>query len=182
MNMIPLKPKTVISLGLRGYSVHRLSPEDSRAIQALFDKCLDFMLLVDGHPAGAHAGEEEFQDVPPGRSPADKLMLGIFDQQGALVGLLDAMKDYPDEGTWWIGLLLFLPEVRSQGLGHVVVSWFAEYVQGNGGQAIMLGVVEENERAYQFWERMGFELVSKTEPRRFGDKTQTVSVMRKLIL
>jgi ribosomal protein S18 acetylase RimI-like enzyme len=43
----------------------------------------------------------------------------------------------------------------------------------------MLGVVEENRAAYQFWQKLGFELVRKTEPRLFGRKTQAVYVMRR---
>jgi len=173
-----LKTEIVFNISLQAYSVRHLSPADSAAIQRLYERCLDYMLLVDGHPAGPHSGEEEFQNVPPGKSPGDKFMFGIFYQQNDLVGLLDAMRGYPDESTWWIGLLLFLPEVRSQGLGQMVVQGFAETVRASSGQAIMLGVVEENKRAYEFWNRMGFELVRKTEPRQFGNKTQTVSILR----
>jgi ribosomal protein S18 acetylase RimI-like enzyme len=35
----------------------------------------------------------------------------------------------------------------------------------------MLGVVEENQAAYEFWQRLGFEFVRQTEPRQFGKKT-----------
>jgi ribosomal protein S18 acetylase RimI-like enzyme len=176
-----MKTETVFDLGIQTYTVHQLSLEDSQAIQELYDKCLDFMLLVDGHPAGPNAGEEEFQDVPPGRSPDDKFVVGIVDQENDLVGLLDVLRGYPDETTWWIGLLLFAPQVRSQGLGKRVVQGFTEYVRACGGQAIMLGVVEENMHAYKFWSRMGFEFVRQTEPRQFGNKTQTVSIMRRTL-
>ena len=43
----------------------------------------------------------------------------------------------------------------------------------------MLGVVEESERAYRFWSKMGFEFVRETEPRPFKNKTQTVRIMRR---
>jgi len=88
------------------------------------------------------------------------------------------MRRYPDDATWWIGLLLLAPEARSQGLGEKVLRAFVEVVRAGGGRAIMLGVVEDNQQAYKFWARMGFELVRQTEPRQFGNKTQTVSVMR----
>ncbi len=42
----------------------------------------------------------------------------------------------------------------------------------------MLGVVEDNARAYEFWKRVGFEDVRVTEPRVFGEKVQRVRVMR----
>jgi len=57
---------------------------------------------------------------------------------------------------------------------------FSEYVRLHGGKAMMLGVVEDNRRAYRFWQKMGFEVVRKTEPRRFGKKIQSVYVMRRV--
>jgi RimJ/RimL family protein N-acetyltransferase len=174
-----MKTEPAFDMGTPAYSVHRLFPEDSQAIQELFEKCLDFMLLVDGHPAGPHAAEEELCDVPPGKSLDDKFVFGIVNLQNDLVGYLDVLRDYPDETTWWIGLLLIVPEIRSQGMGQKIVRGFADYVLANEGQTIMLGVVEENKLAYRFWERMGFEFVHTTEPRKFGEKIQRVNVMRR---
>jgi ribosomal protein S18 acetylase RimI-like enzyme len=173
---------TVFDIGPEAYTVRRLSLEDIGGIQRLYEKCLDYMLLVDGRAADPDAVVEEFQFVPPGNSSADKFVFGIANEQNDLVGLLDTLRGYPDERTWWIGELLFVPEIRSQGLGQLVVQGFIEYVQASGGQAIMLGVVYENMRAFRFWNRMGFELVRKTEPRQFGNKTHTVSVMRRTLL
>jgi GNAT superfamily N-acetyltransferase len=177
-----LKTETAFDVSLQAYSIHQLLLEDSGAIQTLYEKCLDFMLLVDGHPAGPNSGEEEFQDVPPGKSLDDKFVFGIVNRQNELVGILDVLRGYPDETTWWIGLFLLLPEVRLHGIGPKVFQAFAEYARGQGGSAIMLGVVEENTLAYQFWQKAGFEFISLTEPRQFGEKTQKVSVMRRSLL
>jgi ribosomal protein S18 acetylase RimI-like enzyme len=105
-------------------------------------------------------------------------VFGIVNRQNDIVGLLDVVRSYPEQTVWWIGLFLFIPEIRSQGIGQKVLEGFAKYVRVNGGQAIMLGVVEENKRAYKFWKMAGFEFVRTTEPRQFGNKTQTVSIMR----
>jgi len=177
-----MKTETTFDIDLPGYSVRQLSLEDLGAIQGLLDKCLDYMLLVDGHPADPDGVEEDFQFVPPGKTLDDKFVFGIYNQQKDLVGMLDAMRGYPDETTWWIGLLLFVPEVRSQGIGQKVLHGFIEYVRLNGAQALMLGVVEQNQLAYKFWSRMGFEFVRQTEPQQFGDKTQAVNIMRRLLL
>jgi ribosomal protein S18 acetylase RimI-like enzyme len=66
-------------------------------------------------------------------------------------------------------------------LGRKLVEAFAKYVRVCGGRAIMLGVVEENVRAYQFWSQMGFEFVRQTEPQQFGEKKQKVNIMRRTI-
>ncbi len=173
-----MKNEIAFDIEGQGCSMHILTHEDAKAIQTVYEKCVDYMLLVDGHPAGKNAAEGEFQDLPPGRSADDKFMFGIVNPLNDLVGVLDIMRWYPDDVTWWIGLLLLVPEIRSQGIGQKVLKGFSEYVKAKGGQAIMLGVVEDNERAFQFWSKMGFEFVRESEPRPFGNKTQTVRIMR----
>ncbi len=161
------------------YSTRRLLLADIEAMQGLYDRCLDFMLLIDGHAADPGGVEEDFLFVPPGNSSEDKFIYGIFDRQGDLIGVLDTLRGYPEEKTWWIALLLFVPEIRSLGLGEKVLEAFAGFVRASGAQAIMLGVVEENPRAYKFWSRMGFEFVQKREPEQFGNKMHSVIVMRR---
>jgi ribosomal protein S18 acetylase RimI-like enzyme len=96
-----------------------------------------------------------------------------------MVGVLEGMRHYPEEATWWIGLLLLSPQVRGSGLGRKVVEGFSEYVRSEHGTSIMLGVVEENRATFLFWQRLGFKLVRRSEPRPFGKKVQTVTVMQK---
>ena len=168
-------------LGLPGYTVRSLTPADAPAIQRLYEQCLDYCLLVDGHPPSSGAAVEEFSSAPPGKSLADKFLFGIGGPLGELAGLLDCVRGYPDETTWWIGLLLFAPEARAHGLGSATVRGFANYAQAHGAQALMLGVVDENTRAYAFWMRQGFEPARTTEPRQFGVKTHAVHVMRRAL-
>lgn len=174
--------ETIFEIGSPDYAVRWLSLEDTTALQELFDKCLDYLLLVDGQGPAAHAAEEEFRSVPDGRSPDDKFLLGIVNQRANLIGFLEGLRHHPDEKTWWIGLLLLAPEIRGQGIGHKVVQGFCRYARMRGCQAIMLGVVDDNERAYEFWKRLGFELLHKTEPRRFGNKSHAVRVMRRMLV
>jgi ribosomal protein S18 acetylase RimI-like enzyme len=169
----------VFESGLPDYSVHRLEPEDIPALQLLFNKCSDYTFIVEGESTSPTAAQETFQFVPPGRSPSDKFIFGLIDQHNKIVGLLEGMSHYPDDTTWWIGLLMLSPEVRGRGVGRKLLDGFSRYVQSRGGTIIMLGVVEANQRAYRFWQQMGFKLIRKTEPRQFGKKEQAVFVMQR---
>ncbi len=173
-----MKKEKAFETSLPEVTIHLLDEDDSPAIQEVFDKSLDFMLLVDGHPASPDAGREEFNDLPPGKSPADLFIFGIVRREGGLAGLLEVLRGYPEENTWWIGLLLLTPEGRSRGLGAGVLQGFVNHVRSTGAASIMLGVVEENTSAHRFWSRMGFEQVRRTEPRSFGNKMQAVDYMR----
>ena len=163
------------------YSVFRLEPEHTESLQKLFEQCADFAQLVEGESVIPEAAMDIFHSAPAGKSLADKFLYGLLNRQGTLVGVLEGMRHYPDDATWWIGLLLLAPETRRHGLGRKVIDAFAEYMRLEKGRAVMLGVVEENEAAFRFWQQMGFEFVRQTGPRPFGRKTQKVNVMRREI-
>jgi ribosomal protein S18 acetylase RimI-like enzyme len=112
----------------------------------------------------------------------DKFLYGFLDRDDAIIGVLEGLRDYPDDAVWWVGLLLLAPEARGYGVGRKIMEAFSEYVRLEKGTGIMLGVVEENQAAYRFWQGLGFELVRQTEPRLFGRKTQKVNVMRRELI
>jgi ribosomal protein S18 acetylase RimI-like enzyme len=161
------------------YFVCELQPENTASLQKLFDQCADYAMIVEGEGVSPSAAQETFDTVPSGRSLSDKYVYGLLDRKGNIVGVLEGMRYYPDEMTWWIGLFMLAPGIRGQGLGQRLIQGFSDYVCSEKGTSIMLGVVEENRAAYQFWQKLGFELVRKTEPRLFGRKTQAVYVMRR---
>jgi GNAT superfamily N-acetyltransferase len=149
------------------------------AVQTLCETCADFFWLAEGRAAPPDAGLDILIDLPPGRSIEDKFVYGLFDPQGLLLGVLEGLRHYPDAETWWIGLLLLAPAARQHGLGRKIIEGFFEVVRQAGGNAVQLGVVEENRSGYQFWRRMGFEPLRVTEPRSFGEKLQAVHVLRR---
>jgi ribosomal protein S18 acetylase RimI-like enzyme len=167
--------------GCSDYHMRSLHPADAAALQVLFERCVDFNLLVDGETVSSTSGQDIFLEAPPGFPMENKFMFGVYDRKGELVGMLEGMCGYPQAGTCWIGLLLFAPQTRGQGLGRRLIAGFEEYARSHGCLEIMLGVVEENTRAYSFWENLGFELVRTTEPQHFGRKWQRVFVMRKTL-
>ena len=144
---------------LDGYSVVRLTATDSAAaahLQELFERCTDFHELSEGAPTRPTAGPEELAMLPPGKDLADKFPFGVYAAPGRMVGYLELMRDYPTEHEWWVGLLLFDPAVRRQGLGGRIFRAAAEWVSAQGGSMIRLGVLEQNPDALRFWRRQGF--------------------------
>ena len=169
---------TALNLSGKDISLRLLSLADTPALQDLLERCVDFSQLVEGEPPSSDAARNMLADLPPGKSLADKFIFGIF-LDNALAGVLDAVRDYPQDGVWWIGLVLLDPAQRGQGAGKQALNAFAALAKKQGAQALMLGVVDENQRGLKFWQRMGFELVEKRPPRLFGRKEQVVLVMRK---
>lgn len=73
------------------------------------------------------------------------------------------------------------PEQRGQRLGTKFYRAFENWVSAEGFKQISLSVVEANELGLQFWRSLGFEVIRKTEPRQFGNKTHVVYVMSRAV-
>jgi ribosomal protein S18 acetylase RimI-like enzyme len=160
------------------YSIRELIPSDEPVLQGLLEDCQDYNLLSDGQPTQPQAARDLMTDTPPGRSVEDKLVFGIWDQQ-FLVGVIDLLKDYPQVGNWWIGLLLLSPSNRQSKLGQATLDWIESLCQNHDIGLIQLGVFAENIAGLSFWQKVGFREVSRKEGYASGLKSHTVIVMEK---
>ena len=89
---------------------------------------MDFIHLATGRPPQLNAARDLLQELPPGKSSQDKFVLGFVRVHSALIGVLDTVRGYPDPGTWYIGLLMFIPQERGKGLGHQVQAALEQWV------------------------------------------------------
>jgi ribosomal protein S18 acetylase RimI-like enzyme len=167
------------SLALPGSKIRLLQPGDEALAQALLEACADYCQLVTGLPPGPSDGMSLLVGRPEGRGPEDKFVFGLFTQPARLIGVLDVIRDHPNPRDWFIGLVLLGPSHRSQGLGRRLYLAFETWAVQQGVRSISLGVVEQNERAYRFWSRLGFEPIEKRPPRRYGNRESAVIVMKR---
>jgi len=158
-----------------------LVKEDFEDIQTFFDEIADFFNLHYGLSPEPAEAQSLFSALPEGKSYKDKFVIGFFNREEKLIGILDAIRDYKTDGEWAIGLLALHPNARNRGLGSAVYHAFEEWVIGLGAQQFRLGVAEMNERAYSFWKRLGFEEIGKTSPQKHGNKVYCVVLMRKYL-
>jgi ribosomal protein S18 acetylase RimI-like enzyme len=164
-----------------GYQTKSLSNEDLVQLKYFLEKNTDYFELVTGLPFNPLDTQSIFEDIPEGKLTKDKILIGIYSTQGSLVGVLDAIRDHPGRGDWWLGLLLIDPMFRGKGLGKEVYSAFEKWITERDAINVYLGVMESNHRAYQFWQNLGFEVIQKRPPKRFGTLDQEVIVMKRLI-
>ncbi|MGB6168698.1 MAG: GNAT family N-acetyltransferase [Geitlerinemataceae cyanobacterium] len=165
-----------------GYFVKRLTRKDTHLLQGLYDRCAEFFILTDGLAPSPTAADEEFDDVPEGKTAEDVYIFGLFDSRNNLLGEISAVRHYPDVQTWWIGLMMLDPEYRGQGLGADFFRGFEHWVSAQGISQISLVAIEANETGLQFWKRMGFEAIRKTPPRQYKAKTHAVYVLSRAII
>jgi RimJ/RimL family protein N-acetyltransferase len=106
---------------------------------------------------------------------ASKLPIGIFDQFGQLVGLIDVLRGYRTASDWYIGLILLAPAFQGQGFGTEIHNEFVSYARREGVHRLLLAVLEANESARRFWLRLGYRKVKDFAPREFGHRLHALT-------
>lgn len=172
-----MNSSTSFTLNRSGYLAKFLKLEDAAVLQNLYEQCMEFALLTDGQPPSLTAARDEFDALPDGKTTEDKYILGLFNPQNDLIGMIESIRHYPDNQTWWLGLMMLSPEQRGQGLGSAFYQAFENWVSAQGVKQVSLSVIEANKLGLQFWKSLGFEAIRKTEPRQFGNKVHAVYVM-----
>ena len=155
------------------------TPDNGPSLQALFEDCPDFFALTTGLPPGPAEVQSLFTALPQGKTYDDKYVISLFDPLAELIGVMDVVRDYPNRGEWWLGLLLLHPDHRRRGNGRRIVESFVEWVAAAGGNEISLAVKQQNELAYRFWLAAGFHEVGRRPPARFGARISTAIVMNR---
>jgi GNAT superfamily N-acetyltransferase len=129
---------------------------DLARLQVLHERCHEFIRLVFQRDVGKSEALEFLEDLPPGKTAADKICLGLEDGRGQLVGAIDLVRDYPEPGEWFLGLLMLEPSWRGAGAGGRVMDALEAWVARAGATALQLAVHEANTAGKRFWERHGF--------------------------
>jgi ribosomal protein S18 acetylase RimI-like enzyme len=154
-----------------------ISGDAVEELQVLLERCEAFEILVTGHPPDPHAADDLLVEVPPDHPLRDKLVLGVWTDQG-LTAAIDLLRHFPDDRIWYLGLLLVAPEARDQGLGRRIVEALCAWITAEGGRSIRLAVQEQNPDALRFWARMGFVPIG-TAVQELKDRTNTVTRMER---
>jgi GNAT superfamily N-acetyltransferase len=163
-----------------GFRARPLEDSDAPALQRVLEASADYYDLVLGVPPGpAEAVAVALAGPEAGADPAGKLLYGIWTPDGEdLVGVLDAFRDYPEPGVWYVGLLLLLPNVRSTGIGRKIVEALFAAAQPLGAREFQINVVEQNVAAQRFWKSLGFSETRRWR-QRYGVKESTFIRMRR---
>lgn len=145
------------SLGPDGrFRTRRLAPPDLPALQALFERAADYFEIATGAPPASDEAERAFVGGPPSKAVSDKQTIGVFDDADALVGVLDAIPDFPSDGTCTVGLLLLQPAVRGRGLGPAVLAAFEAWVARRGTRHLRTALAARHAEGIRFLRRHGW--------------------------
>lgn len=163
------------------YEVCSLSPKDIPALDALCHRCFDYYVMVTGSPPGPDAGYDLYFDLPTGKEEKDKILLGFFNIEGKMLGILDMIRDYPAKNINFIGLMMIDPAERRKGLGEMIIDRLSEWLKPSGTYELQLGVVRQNTRALNFWKKVGFVEIGEKRMEITSQKFLNIIKMKMII-
>ncbi len=132
-----------------------LQEADHLLVYSLMARCEDYFYLQDGEAPEQDDARQFFSDVPETKVPNDQLVFG-YGQRNLLTGLIAVLKDYPENKTWYIGLALVDPALRSSGVGRILYRYVQDLAIESGAECMKAAVIEKNGAALQFWRKLGF--------------------------
>lgn len=169
---------------LGGLVATRIAPGDEpgrAALQDLLERCADYMTLEDGVPPRPSAAAELIAALPPGRSQQHKHVLGLARAAGEpFIAVIDAVRGFPDEGDWFVGLVLVDPAERGRGRGAAIMADLEDWFRRERGVASYLAVLERNPAAQRFWLRQGYVQLDR-RVRVTGSREDPVFRMKKAL-
>jgi GNAT superfamily N-acetyltransferase len=149
-------------------------------LQRFFDANADYFLAVQGEVAGpGEAHEEVHGTLPAGWPFTRRWILGIVDDDGAMVAMMNVVSDLLAAGVWHVGLFMVDGAARGSGLARSLFGRVERWAIAGGATWLRLGVVAGNARAERFWASAGFVEVRRREGVAMGSKVNTVRVMVK---
>ncbi|MGL5652272.1 MAG: GNAT family N-acetyltransferase [Paraclostridium sp.] len=163
-----------------GYIIKPITNDNHKEIRQLYDLCSAYHMLASGRNATDNDIDNIFK-YNEKKTLEDSLTLGVYDNSEVLIGIVDIFKDYPDTGTWMIGLLLFSPSERNKKLGRAVHEEIKRYALSEGARELRIGVLEDNINGRRFWDSLEYQYV-KTTVMYIENKNHNVDILSLLIM
>lgn len=73
------------------------------------------------------------------------------------IGIIDFLKNNPNDNCPWIGLLMIHGEHHSKGYGKMAYNLFEEKLKQQNYNKVRIGILPENIGAKRFWTSLGFK-------------------------
>ena len=134
-------------------------------------RAADYVLLETGADPDEGTVRDFFFDVAPGGNLFRACKLGLMNDGGALIALVDLGFDFPEKHDAYLGLMLIDPAHRGSGLGSMLLDYIKVLARERNAPRLLLAVLDENRQARTFWERNGFHIVLSSPPVKSGVKT-----------
>jgi len=86
---------------------------------------------------------------------SQQLFFGLW-QNGAPIAVVELLPHFPKQNQLWLSEIIVHQNAKNKGLGTKITQAIISAAKTEKFTKIQLGVGEENPKAQQFWQKMGF--------------------------
>jgi len=147
---------------LSEYEVIAITRQNFEQVFKVYDANQDFFMLVQGKKATIESSLGDIDAIPPDCGGKQKVYISIW-KGGKAIGVLDLIAGYPEQTSFWIGLLLVHGDLHGKGIGSKIVRAVLDAAKISGYHKAKLGVVESNIQGLNFWEKHGFNIMGRNK-------------------
>jgi len=154
---------------------------DLPALQAFYEANPGYWLLVHGEPPRPDEALSDFDTQPPDDMRWSALHDWVIRDTASarIAGEVGVAVDLPAPGVMHLGFFIVEDARQGTGFAQAVYRCYEEWAITRGTRWLRLGVVEPNQRAHRFWQRLGYREVRRRNDVRIGRCSHTLIVMVK---
>lgn len=160
--------------------IRELTQDDWNQVHTFCIENPGYFILESGPEADRRAAEDIYQSLPPGKTVEDKFIYGYFPESG-LAGIAEGIRDYPQPGTWVIGLFIIAEGLRGQSHGKRFLQQLEVRLKGGGAGVSRIGVLDGNKGGMRFWESNGYCRTGEIKEMDFSGVVHQVHVLKKVL-
>lgn len=154
---------------------------DLPELQAFYEANPGYWLLVHGTPPRPDEAASDFDARPPADMPYRALRNWLVRDTVSrrLLGEVAVVEDLLAPGVMHLGFFIVEDARHGTGLAGELHRCYEHWAIARGARWLRLGVVEPNERAHRFWQRLGYREVRRRGGVDIGERTHVLIVMMK---
>ena len=99
---------------------------------------------------------EIISEVPKGAAAEDKHIVGFYDDDDALVAVLDLITGYPEQSEAFISWFMVDAQLQRQGVGSQIFADVRAAMQAQGYSRLEVACPQASEEGLAFWRAQGF--------------------------
>ena len=162
------------------YTMRDVTEDLLKDVLEIYSTNEEYFIISSNEKPSVQTIMDDKSEIPP-NSKLEKKNYKLILKDDRSIGIIDYVIDYPDEQTIYIGLLLIHGEFHRQGYGREFIEQFISSMKKDGYLKIRLGVLKQNHKAFEFWTKMGFNLVKEIRSTIKPEKNWEIRVMEMIL-
>lgn len=142
----------------------RINISNISELQEVLERSPRYAFYVDGvHSVPKDSARIALEELPRNIAQENKIVF-LVRYNGQNIGAIDLIKDYPNKGIAYIGLLILCEDMHGRGLGRKTYAILEQYILNELGIGrIQLSYIESNP-VKNYWSKQGFYKIGEKKP------------------